>query len=143
MLTLSQIRFCALECKRQQSGEESVADMCSAFHYAFDDGKITAPISLSFIKELGQIVEPKKNVYGFRTVPVYFGDPTKQAVNPDQIITALSSLINNGYTLTALNWYVEFEKIHPFLDGNGRVGAILYNIKNRTMKNPVIPPDMF
>jgi fido (protein-threonine AMPylation protein) len=39
--------------------------------------------------------------------------------------------------------YYEFEIIHPFRDGNGRTGKIIYNWLMGTLRAPVFPPDMF
>ena len=147
MLTLAQIRFCAVECKLQESGEESVADMCEALSWAIECAKQELPLTLAFIRRLGHKVEPSKNEYGFRVMPVYFGgDQTKQALNPESIEQALNSLLEHGDVLSPNGKYIEFQKIHPFNDGNGRVGAILYNVfwkGGNNLEHPEIPPNFF
>jgi len=32
--------------------------------------------------------------------------------------------------------HIEFENLHPFLDGNGRIGRILYNLHRGRLKYP-------
>lgn len=139
-LSLAQIRFAARECELQQSGEYSVYNMCEAIEHADAHTRI----SLTLVEQLGMSVEPDRNYYGFRKVPVYFdNDPTNQAIPADKIKRALESLIEHGEELDAVEWYTEFEKIHPFNDGNGRVGAILYNMRLNQLHNPQLPPDVF
>lgn len=36
------------------------------------------------------------------------------------------------------NWHVEFENIHPFRDGNGRVGRILMNVQRLNYHLPLL-----
>lgn len=57
-------------------------------------------------------------------------------------ITNLNKVDNNKHPLElASDLHAEFEAIHPFIDGNGRIGRLLFSIM--TMKNgycPVIIP---
>lgn len=143
-LTLDQIRFCALECSLQESGENSVANMCIAFDHVESLCPSAKDLTLLDILTLGKLVEPYKNVHGFRKVPVFFGkDPTRQAIPADHINAALQSLLDHGTKLTNTEWYTEFEKIHPFNDGNGRVGTILFNFRANTLLYPILPPKVF
>lgn len=143
MLNLIQIQFCALECERQQSGERSVYNMCLALN------------SLAFIEHiewsheliclLGAQIEPKKNANGYRNTPVMIGDKLVPADNikyqMHSLITWLNETkIDRNVDVFAKDLYHEFESVHPFIDGNGRVGALLYNWALGKLLYPSAPP---
>ena len=44
---------------------------------------------------------------------------------------------------TVDDWYLAYEWIHPFRDGNGRSGKILHNWLNGTLDDPVLVDDYF
>jgi hypothetical protein len=44
---------------------------------------------------------------------------------------------------TATDWYLAYEAIHPFADGNGRTGKILHNWLLRTLDQPELVADFF
>ena len=46
-------------------------------------------------------------------------------------------------TMTADEFYLEFEMIHPFGDGNGRTGKVLHNWLLGTLDKPVLVTDYF
>jgi Fic family protein len=48
--------------------------------------------------------------------------------------------INNGLIEPATT-YRRFEEIHPFVDGNGRCGKILYNYLHNSLDAPTWPPN--
>src|SRR5262245_3058682 len=67
---LAIITFCAEECRRQGSGEESVAWMVNAYNYALERFAIDKTITDEDILTLAKMIEPKKNAGGYRKVNV-------------------------------------------------------------------------
>ncbi len=61
----------------------------------------------------------------------------------------LSSMIVPGMTYLALAfWHLRFERIHPFIDGNGRAGRFLLEAQLNAMKQPefrrsLVSPEKF
>lgn len=141
--------FCAEECARQQSGEMSVVGMCEAwFDMLCQESICSSPcttnlfLSLDDILEWGRLIEPIKNQNGFRRTPVYFVDMST-AIDADLVPKAMKSLliaIQDG-ALSAEEVYQEFEKIHPFIEGNGRLGSLLFNMVRGSLLVPICPPE--
>jgi len=137
------IDFIRQECKIQKDDSiESLLSMGFAFIHGLEIIRKYPHISIDDVLELGAIAKPELNTKGFRDTPVIFKD-LSLGVDPEFIDRNLKLLLSSQFTLTPMEFYKEFELIHPFEDGNGRVGAILYNMLNNSMDNPEIPPDVF
>lgn len=135
--------FCIAECERQNDlTTESVAGMveahcffaCTPFDYNTEE-------AIQIIKETAEIIKPQNKI-GFRQTPVTFANG-KRGLDHSLIERAMTNLFDAKDELSAEEFYIEFEEIHPFEDGNGRLGAILYNLFNETIDEPVIPPFSF
>lgn len=87
---------------------------------------------------------PRYNVGGFKIVPNMIGVVnvinTSKPENVERDLDELLNWYNNLDKITLediIEFHVRFEKIHPFGDGNGRVGRII--MFKECLKNNIIP----
>lgn len=153
------VKFCSIECRLQGSGELSVGWMVNGFIYAQqiadpDFKGITEVLpTVTDVLNLGKLIEPNENALGFRTCGVRVGYDVKMdwQLVPGQIVNLMEALkeppIKNeakGISIPVLTpdtFFKNYEEIHPFRDGNGRTGAILFNWLNGTLDHPVWAPN--
>lgn len=146
VLTPNEIRhivsYCSEEVRRQQDGPLNVGYMVDAWMDAIEHTYHGDELSLGMIERWGILVEPNDNADGFRTGDVYIGGAF--AVRVNEMHDRLERWERFLPDMTPLVAYEDFERIHPFFDGNGRTGKIILNYLNGTMLNPVFPPsDLF
>ena len=119
-------------------GIRRVRGMLEAWEWAL--GRSGAPQVID-VTTIGRMIEPVKNSGGLRRVQVRVG--WSKTPHPDVVPRMLDGLIEGQGRLAPLEFYKEFELIHPFEDGNGRTGKVLLNWLGGTLKKPVFPPKDF
>lgn len=132
MDNLAVVHFCARECELQMSGEMSVSWMFNAWDYARSQSD-RFPV-VDDVVALGRHVEPRKNDQGFRKVGVRVGWDVKP--NWREVPRQIVNLMEAVKDLTPAEFCREFLEIHPFVDGNGRTSAILFNWLSDTLDDP-------
>lgn len=120
------------------------------FDYMLDN--IDNSLSKEMIIEMNKILKrgtsdednPRYNVGGFKVLPNIIGtvnvikttDPKDVNKEMDKLLDEYNS--NNNITLeNIIDFHYRFERIHPFGDGNGRVGRII--IFKEYLKNNIMP----
>lgn len=108
-----------------------------AFEYISELTKSNTPMSESVIKQVHYLVladkQEDRGVY--RRVPVRIMGAKNEPVQPYLIVPKMERLIadfadSGEHIIPKLaRFHLEFESIHPFIDGNGRAGRLLVNFE--------------
>lgn len=112
--------------------------------------KATDPLSEELVKQLHLLLKRDTaqaalswyNVGEYKTMPNEVGGMV--TTSPDQVSIEMAKLIAD-YEATAgektlvdlLRFHVKFERIHPFQDGNGRVGRLL--LLKECLRHSIVP----
>lgn len=120
-------------------GQRRIEWMFGAWSWAVAESRRRLP-TVQDASYLGKLIEPEKNFNGFRQCGVRVGP---RICPPWQTVRALLDSLFANKERVPLNFYRDFEMIHPFVDGNGRTGKILLNWLNGTLCNPIFPPNDF
>jgi hypothetical protein len=145
-LTRKIVRFCAEEVCRQGRGPIQVSWMVDAWMAASEmwpGCMANVDNLLQAIILLGAHVEERNPLENFRGVGVRVGNHV--CPSPAEVPDLMRRWANNllKAEITPEEAYKELMLIHPFVDGNGRVGKIVYNALRKTLNKPAMPPNFF
>lgn len=105
--------------------DDALVDAMDAWEYLQDKEEITHAVVKGAHERLLHDRQPE--IAGeYRDVQVRIGGEIPP--HPSVVEDLMDELVDRTPTtgVEAINWHVDFEKIHPFQDGNGRVGRLLY-----------------
>lgn len=108
-----------------------------AFQFVSELVKTDAPISQRIIKQIHFLVlaDKKEDRGVYRRVPVRIMGAHHEPVQPYLIEEKLEKLLQDfsksteHIVIKLARFHIEFEVIHPFIDGNGRTGRLLVNFE--------------
>lgn len=119
-----------------------------AFDFVSELVKDNVPISEGIIKQIHYLVlaDKREDRGVYRRVPVRIMGAQHEPVQPYLIEPKMEQLLydfaaSTEHIVTKLaRFHIEFEGIHPFIDGNGRTGRLLVNLE--LMKSGFPPIDI-
>ncbi len=117
-----------------------------AFDFVQDLVKEQVPLSESIIKQIHYLVlaDKREDRGVYRRVPVRIMGAKHEPVQPYLIQPKMEQLLedyrnNTDHIISRLaRFHIEFEGIHPFIDGNGRTGRLLVNLESMKAGYPPI-----
>lgn len=117
-----------------------------AFEYVRQLVSENIEISERIIKDIHYLVlaDKKEDRGVYRRVPVRIMGAANEPVQPYLIIPKMEELLekyknsNEDIVTKLARFHIEFEGIHPFIDGNGRTGRLLINLELMKVGYPPI-----
>ncbi len=110
-----------------------------AFNYIYELSRANSPLLETDIKNIHSLVlsSDRENKGKYRSVPVMITGVKHTPPQPYMIIPKIEELTHNynkwskeKHIIEAVAlFHLEFESIHPFIDGNGRTGRLLLNLE--------------
>jgi hypothetical protein len=156
VLNETDVNLIVRQCELQNAtSKEEIEGFAQAYkelkEFSDDEGKLSVMSVEDFLEYIQALAEKidKVNVSGYSKVPRMFGpDPTNKGVDAENIQRAME-----GWAEAYIEGRMEpdeayemFERVHPYDDGNGRLGDILWKfaVKRNTGTWPYeLPPDVF
>lgn len=142
------VQYIRESCEIQNATEpEDYIGMSLAYEYALNKMWLEKGITLERSKfiwindlfTLIYLIHGKREMANFRSQPAIFANG-RQALSPQRIPAQVNMLLEQQANIPVNEFYWIFEEIHPWQDGNGRVGSLLWNVLNNSILDPLHPP---